>query len=101
MAESKTPFKKRTKLEVVSPSEEFASVAEFAIEIIGELGQDFVNDGSLREVIRQLVDGLHEIVTRAETNRSAIRTLSHETRDELEMVDVKLSKIHSLLGKRG
>ena len=101
LAESKTPFKKRTKLEMVSPSEEFASVAEFAIEIIGELGQDFVNDGSLREVIRQLVDGLHEIVTRAETNRSAIRTLSHETRDELEMVDVKLSKIHSLLGKRG
>ena len=101
LAESKTPFKKRTKLEVVSPPEEFASVAEFAVEIIEELGQDFVNDGSLRVVVRQLSDGLHEIVTRAETNRNAIRTLSHETRDEFEMVDVKLSKIHSLLGKRG
>ena len=101
LAESKTPFKKRTKLEVVSPPEEFASVAEFAVEIIGELGQDFVNDGSLRDIVRQLIDGLHEIVLRAEANRNAIRTLSHEARDELEMVDVKLSKIHSLLGKRG
>ena len=72
------------------------------MEIIEELGQDFVNDGSLRVVVmRQLSDGLHEIVTRAEANRNAIRTLLHETRDEFEMVDVKLSKIHSLLGKRG
>ena len=38
---------------------------------------------------------------RAETNHTAIRSLSHETNDELETVDVKLSKIHSLLGKRG
>ena len=101
LAESKTPFKRRPKLDVVSPPEDFESVAEFAVEIIGELGQDFVNDGSLREVVRQLSDGLHEIVTRAEGNRNAIRALSHETRDELEMVDVKFSKIHSLLGKRG
>jgi hypothetical protein len=101
MAESKTPFKKRTKLEVVSPSEEFESVDEFAVELIGELGQDFLKDGSLRKVVQQLSNGVGEIVKRAETNRNAIRTLSHETRDELEMVDVKLSKIHSLLGKRG
>ena len=101
LTESKTPFKKRTKLEVVSPPEEFASIAEFAIEIIEELGADFVNDGTLREVVRQLTDGFSEIVSRVEINRSAIRTLSHETRDEFEMVDVKFSKVHSLLGKRG
>ncbi len=101
LTESKTPFKKHTKLEVVSPPEEFASIAEFAVEIIEELGVDFVNDGTLREVVRQLTDGFSEIVSRVETNRSAIRTLSHETRDEFEMVDVKFSKVHSLLGKRG
>ena len=32
--QSKTPFKKRTKLEVVSPPEEFASVAEFAWRLL-------------------------------------------------------------------
>ena len=101
LVESKTPFKKRTKLEVVSPPEEFESVAEFAVELIGELGQDFIKDGSLRWIIRQLTEGVGEIVKRAESNRKSIRTLSHGVRDELEMVDVKLSKIHSLLGKRG
>ena len=100
MAEGKTLFKKRTKLEVVSPAEGFASVAEFAVELIGELGDDCVK-GSLREVVWQVRDGLYELVMRAETNHTAIRALSHETEDELETVDVKLSKIHSLLGKRG
>ena len=75
---------------MVSPPEDFESVAEFAVEIICELGQDFVNDGSLREVVRQLSDGLHEIVTRAEGNRNVIRTLSHETRDELDIVDLEI-----------
>ena len=88
-------------MEVVSLPEDFSSTAEFAVEVIGELGQDCVNDGSLREVMRQMRDGLYELVMRAETNHTAIRTFSHETKDELETVDVQLSKIHSLLGKRG
>jgi hypothetical protein len=69
--------------------------------MIGELGEDCVKDGSLREKVRQVRDGLFELGMRAETNYSAIKSLSHETKDELETVDVKLSKIHSLLGKRG
>ena len=59
LADGKTPFKKRTRLEVVSPPEDFSSTAEFAVELIGELGQDCVNDGSLGEVVRQMRDGLY------------------------------------------
>ena len=102
LVEGKTPFKTRTKLEVISPPEDFSSTAEFAVELISKLGQDCLNDGSLREVVREMRHGLlYELVMCAETNHTAIRSLSHETKDELETVDVKLSKIHSMLGKRG
>jgi hypothetical protein len=103
LAERKTPFKKRTKLEVVSPIGEggFESVSAFSGAMIGELGEDCVKDGSLREIVRQVKDGLFELGMRAETNYSAIKSLAYETKDEFETVDVKLSKVHSLLGKRG
>ena len=101
LAEGKTPFKKRTKLEVVSLPEDFSSTAEFAVELIGELGQNCLNDDSLRKVVRHMRDGLYELVMRAETNHTAIRTLSHETKDELEMVDVQLSKFIVCSGNEG
>ncbi|KAI2508965.1 hypothetical protein MHU86_5460 [Fragilaria crotonensis] len=96
-----TPFKKRPKLEVVSPPEEFEDISEFALETAVELGDDFLNDGSLRMAIRSLGAGLQSIGNRADSNRSALRALAYETREELELVDLQLSKLNSLLGKRG
>jgi hypothetical protein len=66
-----------------------------------ELGDDFLSDGSLRMAIRSLGSGLRSISNRSDSNRSSIRALSHETREELELVDLQLSKLNSLLGKRG
>ncbi|KAI2505394.1 hypothetical protein MHU86_9007 [Fragilaria crotonensis] len=45
--------------------------------------------------------GLQSIGNRADSNRSALRALAYETREELELVDLQLSKLNSLLGKRG
>jgi hypothetical protein len=101
LAMGMTPFKKRPKMEVVSPPEEFEDIAEFALETTSELGDDYLNDGSLRMAIRSLGTGLQSIGNRSDRNRSALRVLSHETREELELVDLQLAKLNSLLGKRG
>ena len=101
LAVGMTPFKKRPKLEVVSPPEEFEDVGELYLETTGELGDDYLIDGTLKAAVRSLGTGLQSIWDRSDRNRSAIRALSHETREELELVDLQLSKLNSLLGKRG
>ena len=101
LAVGMTPFKKRPKMEVVSPPEEFEDITEFDLETASELGDNYLTDGSLRSTIRTLRNGLRSISTRSDRNRSALRVLSLETRDELELVDLQLAKLNSLLGKRG
>ena len=101
LAMGMTPFKKRPKLEVVSPPEEFEDVAELYLETADKLGKEYLNDGTLQMAIRRLGAGLQSIGSRSDRNRSALRALSHETREELELVDLQLSKLNSLLGKCG
>ena len=86
LAVGMTPFKKRPKMEVVSPPEEFEDAAEFYLETASELGEAYLNDGSLQIALKRLGAGLQSIGSRSDRNRSALRALSHETRDELEFV---------------